>query len=228
MKSIGARYILLLGLVVVASQGAALTGCPTDSAIDAACLEAVTPPFPICLQKSASEWVAHSRDSSTRCCGNDISQCGCPVKNGAAFQAKIGPHCTAIAEHCPAAPTPQQEEAEVHEGHLSCPTDSNISEACLSKILPPWPICLSKTAQQWVDHARNEGSPHCCGDDKSSCKCPVKDQEPFLSEIGDYCAAVEDGGDCFPQGQVTDVAPGHLRGNFDMEKQSQREEYSSP
>ena len=236
MKSIGARCILLWAIVASSQANTegdvstSLTGCPTDSSIDAACLEASIPPAPMCYTKSASEWVAHAQDSSTRCCGDDISECGCPVKNGAAFQAKIVPKCSAIAEHCTSVPTtPQQEEGnEEHEGHFSCPTDSNISETCLNKILPPWPICLSKTAQQWVDYARNEGSLHCCGDDKSSCGCPVKDKEPFLSSIGDYCAAVEDGGDCFPQGQVTTASSGHLRGNFDMEKQIQREEYSSP
>eukprot|EP00584_Thalassiosira_punctigera_P015332 CAMPEP_0172570106 /NCGR_PEP_ID=MMETSP1067-20121228/126209_1 /TAXON_ID=265564 ORGANISM="Thalassiosira punctigera, Strain Tpunct2005C2" /NCGR_SAMPLE_ID=MMETSP1067 /ASSEMBLY_ACC=CAM_ASM_000444 /LENGTH=97 /DNA_ID=CAMNT_0013362115 /DNA_START=69 /DNA_END=359 /DNA_ORIENTATION=- len=64
--------------------------CPTDASFTQACWEAVTPPFPICEAKTTAEWVTHALDSSTRCCGEDISECKCPVKDGAKFREKIG------------------------------------------------------------------------------------------------------------------------------------------
>ncbi len=75
-------------------------GCPTDDSIPAACLAAVTPPFPVCLGATAVEWVAKAVDSSTRCCGDDISRCRCPVKDGERFREMIGAYCDAVENHC--------------------------------------------------------------------------------------------------------------------------------
>mmetsp|Transcript_37002 Transcript_37002/g.66581 ORF Transcript_37002/g.66581 Transcript_37002/m.66581 type:complete len:130 (+) Transcript_37002:97-486(+) len=99
MKAILVASALLLSFVAGGTQaeGSDNIGCPTDDTISKACLDAVTPPFPICLTKgSAKEWVAHAKDSATRCCGDNIDQCKCPVKNGQKFQEKIVGYCAAV------------------------------------------------------------------------------------------------------------------------------------
>mmetsp|Transcript_9993 Transcript_9993/g.15107 ORF Transcript_9993/g.15107 Transcript_9993/m.15107 type:complete len:120 (-) Transcript_9993:314-673(-) len=75
-------------------------GCPTDDSIRQECYDAVTPPLPICLGSTAAEWVAKAIDSSTRCCGDDLTECKCPVKEGVMFKEKIGPFCDAVQNYC--------------------------------------------------------------------------------------------------------------------------------
>jgi len=144
-----------------------------------------------------------------------LSECKCPAKDKQPFQAKIGEYCAAVAEggDC------SKREATHRDGSSSCPKDDTISQTCLDKILPPYPICLSRTAAEWVDHAKDSAT-RCCGNDLSQCKCPVKDTQPFQAKIGDYCKAVTE--DCSKQ----EATLGNLRGGFDMEEQIQREEFT--
>ncbi|KAL7461659.1 hypothetical protein ACHAXS_002069 [Conticribra weissflogii] len=71
--------------------------CPTDEQFNAECLASVTPPFPICLKKSAAEWVAQAQDAAPRCCGDDKSACRCPVKGTSEFSSKIDGYCAGVA-----------------------------------------------------------------------------------------------------------------------------------
>lgn len=71
-------------------------GCPTDDSFDPKCLESVMPPYPICNKLPASEWVKKGIDGASRCCGEDLSECKCPVKDSEKFLDKIGPHCEGI------------------------------------------------------------------------------------------------------------------------------------
>eukprot|EP00580_Thalassiosira_gravida_P000180 CAMPEP_0201599728 /NCGR_PEP_ID=MMETSP0492-20130828/1070_1 /ASSEMBLY_ACC=CAM_ASM_000837 /TAXON_ID=420259 /ORGANISM="Thalassiosira gravida, Strain GMp14c1" /LENGTH=93 /DNA_ID=CAMNT_0048062359 /DNA_START=134 /DNA_END=415 /DNA_ORIENTATION=- len=75
-------------------------GCPTDDSISSECLDAVTPPFPVCLGLSAAEWVAKAMEESPRCCSDDLTECSCPAKEGAMFKEYIGPDCDAIQNYC--------------------------------------------------------------------------------------------------------------------------------
>jgi hypothetical protein len=71
-------------------------GCPTDDSFDPKCLESVMPPYPICTKLPASEWVKKGIDGASRCCGDDLSECKCPVKDSEKFLNKIGAHCEGI------------------------------------------------------------------------------------------------------------------------------------
>eukprot|EP01083_Nonionella_stella_P215641 775965_1 len=113
-----------------------------------------------------------------------------------------------------------------HVAGLGCPTDPNISQACLDAVLPPPMVCAfspGKTAQDYVDHAKDSAT-RCCGDDISACKCPVAGEAPFQAKIGDYCKAVAE--DCDKPVEDATVTAGYLRGGFDMEELIQREEYA--
>ena len=105
-----------------------------------------------------------------------------------------------------------------------CPNDENISDECLDHILPPFPICLKKSAAAWVDQARDAGK-RCCGEDMSKCQCPKKDTPAFQEKIVAYCAAITQGGVCTPdttpsQPDETSADGNKLRGGLDiMEEQ---------
>ena len=86
-------------LIVINVSSVAQAGCPTDDSFSPTCISAIIPPFPICLKKSAAEWVALAQNASPRCCGEDKSGCGCPIKNTLEFQRKIGGYCDGI-ESC--------------------------------------------------------------------------------------------------------------------------------
>lgn len=104
------------------------------------------------------------------------------------------------------------------DGSVLCPKDDNISQTCLDAILPPFPICLGRTAAEWVDHAKDSAT-RCCVDDMSQCKCPKKDTDAFKAKIGAYCKAVTE--DCVTHR----VSSGNLRGDFMLQK-VQREEFT--
>mmetsp|Transcript_10732 Transcript_10732/g.22778 ORF Transcript_10732/g.22778 Transcript_10732/m.22778 type:complete len:116 (-) Transcript_10732:175-522(-) len=70
-----------------------------------------------------------------------------------------------------------------------CPTDEQFNEECLAAVTPPFPICLKKSAADWVTQAQ-DAAPRCCGDDKSACRCPVKGSPEFWNKIDGYCAGV--------------------------------------
>ena len=73
-------------------------GCPVDDDenFDVRCLEAAMPPYPICTKLSPAEWVKKAVDGSSRCCGDDLSECKCPVKDSEIFLNKIQAHCDGI------------------------------------------------------------------------------------------------------------------------------------
>ena len=73
-------------------------GCPVndDENFDVKCLEAAMPPFPMCTKLTPAEWVKKAVDGSSRCCGDDLSECKCPVKDSERFLNKIQAHCDGI------------------------------------------------------------------------------------------------------------------------------------
>lgn len=73
-----------------------------------------------------------------------------------------------------------------------CPTSSSYPQSCLSNIIPPWPICLTKNVTEWYNVSK-DSSTRCCKDngDLSECKCPHKDSAKFLDKIGDWCEGVK-------------------------------------
>ena len=76
----------------------------------------------------------------------------------------------------------------------SCPTSDKYSEACLQASIPPYPICLSKTVEEYVEQAI-QGYNDCCivseDDMSTSCKCPQKNSQKFINKISDWCARAE-------------------------------------
>ena len=213
------------------SGSGSASGCPTDSSIDKTCLDAVLPPWPICLKKSAQEWVAHAQDSATRCCPSGGDDCRCPVKDGDAFKSKIVEHCIAI-QQCPSTQNSDSGGGDDSGSTGVCPTATDgISQECLDAILPPWPICLSKSAADWVLHAQDAAT-RCCPDaDGSECRCPAKEGDAFQNKIGVYCSAIADDGACSKQD--LSAAMKNLRGgiiatggeklpDFDREEQVER------
>mmetsp|Transcript_806 Transcript_806/g.1447 ORF Transcript_806/g.1447 Transcript_806/m.1447 type:complete len:152 (-) Transcript_806:113-568(-) len=105
-----------------------------------------------------------------------------------------------------------------------CPTDASINAQCLEATLPPWPICLSKTAQEWVEHAKDAATRCCDPLNLGPCQCPVKNGPKFQAKIGPYCDAVNNY--CDSDVATVTMESANLRGAFDMEEQIQREEYS--
>mmetsp|Transcript_13566 Transcript_13566/g.25453 ORF Transcript_13566/g.25453 Transcript_13566/m.25453 type:complete len:163 (+) Transcript_13566:499-987(+) len=73
--------------------------CPTSDDYSPECLDPITPPWPICLRHSSEEWVDIAIDSIPRCCGDDLSECKCPMKDSRYFASKIDEYCDA-AEVC--------------------------------------------------------------------------------------------------------------------------------
>mmetsp|Transcript_11981 Transcript_11981/g.19864 ORF Transcript_11981/g.19864 Transcript_11981/m.19864 type:complete len:135 (-) Transcript_11981:133-537(-) len=72
---------------------------------------------------------------------------------------------------------------------FKCPTDDSYDPACLRSVIPPWPICLFKNVDDFVDHAQDSAI-RCCGDDTSDCRCPKKDTDKFQDSIGEWCKGV--------------------------------------
>jgi hypothetical protein len=75
--------------------------CPTSDDYSPECLDAITPPWPICLRhSSAEEWVNIAIDSIPRCCGgDDLPDCKCPMKDSQYFLNRIDDYCDG-AEIC--------------------------------------------------------------------------------------------------------------------------------
>lgn len=76
--------------------------CPTSDDYSPECLNAITPPWPICLRhSSAEEWVNIAIDSIPRCCGggDDLPDCKCPMKDSQYFLNRIDDYCDG-AEIC--------------------------------------------------------------------------------------------------------------------------------
>lgn len=71
-------------------------GCPKDERFDETCLTAALPPFPMCRQQTAEEWVKKAVDSKARCCGDDRSACRCPVTTSERFLGAIDAKCAGI------------------------------------------------------------------------------------------------------------------------------------
>lgn len=88
---------LLLSLLIIASVSPIESWCPTSEDYSQTCLDAITPPWPICMLYSAEYWVSSAIDSATRCCGDDLSECNCPKKDSPDFLAKIGAYCDGVA-----------------------------------------------------------------------------------------------------------------------------------
>ena len=72
---------------------------------------------------------------------------------------------------------------------FQCPTDDSYLPSCAENVIPPWPICKSKSFDEWVEKARDCAS-RCCGGDLSECKCPKKDTDKFLDRIDEWCDGV--------------------------------------
>ena len=70
--------------------------CPSDPAFGE-CQNKLQPPFPICCKKTVAEWIKSAKDSATRCCGGDLTDCKCPVKDKPKFLNKIPDYCSAVA-----------------------------------------------------------------------------------------------------------------------------------
>ena len=70
--------------------------CPSDPAFGE-CQNKLQPPFPICCKKTVAEWIESAKDSATRCCGGDLTDCQCPVKDKPKFLNKIPDYCSAVA-----------------------------------------------------------------------------------------------------------------------------------
>lgn len=70
--------------------------CPTSDDYDPACVDAIMPPWPICLFHSVDYWVENAIDSESRCCGDDISECKCPHKDTAKFKERIEAYCEGV------------------------------------------------------------------------------------------------------------------------------------
>jgi hypothetical protein len=85
--------------------------CPTSDAYGPACLRSAIPPWPICKFKTVDAFVEHAKDSATRCCGDDLSECKCPKKDTPEFMEAIDNWCKGVAscgceegeEDCPPA-----------------------------------------------------------------------------------------------------------------------------
>lgn len=71
-------------------------------------------------------------------------------------------------------------------GCFKCPTSDEYEPGCLDAAIPPWPICLLKDADGWVDKAI-DAADRCCGEDTSECRCPSTDSPKFQ----DYCDGVD-------------------------------------
>ena len=61
------------------------------------CYKATCPPPSVCNKLKPDEWVEKALESYPRCCGEDLSECKCPVKNyWPPFKAKIGGYCAKV------------------------------------------------------------------------------------------------------------------------------------
>ena len=80
-------------------------------------------------------------------------------------------------------------EAELGN-HIGCPHDDRFPQGC-EMLMPPYPKCLEGDFVDWVHAAMIEGGPDCCGEDRTACKCPIKDSILFESAVADFCEEVQ-------------------------------------
>ena len=92
--------------------------CPKDDSYDPACLRSALPPWPICLFHSVDDFVEHAKDSATRCCGDDTTDCRCPKKASTKFQNHIAEWCIGVAS-CGAAGDGDGDEEEDSQQNTS-------------------------------------------------------------------------------------------------------------
>ena len=76
---------------------------PDEYKYSEACYEATQPPYFVCKDMKPDEWVEKALDSYPRCCGDDLSECKCPVKDYWFFKNKIGSYCAKVEECDPPA-----------------------------------------------------------------------------------------------------------------------------
>lgn len=94
-------YLLVLATTISSVQSRlslACFKCPTSDDYSPECIDAISPPWPICLLHSADYFVDSAIDSATRCCleDGDLSECKCPKKDTAKFLNKIGDYCKGV------------------------------------------------------------------------------------------------------------------------------------
>ena len=94
-------YLLVLATSISSVQSRlslACFKCPTSDDYSPECIDAISPPWPICLLHSADYFVDSAIDSATRCCleDGDLSECKCPKKDTAKFLNKIGDYCKGV------------------------------------------------------------------------------------------------------------------------------------
>lgn len=75
---------------------------------------------------------------------------------------------------------------------LKCPTDEDgdYNPKCVQAVVPPWPICLFRDLDGWVDKAIDSAD-RCCGHDTSLCRCPKKDTPEFERKMKLWCHDVD-------------------------------------
>lgn len=187
--------------------------CPTSDQYDPECLKNAIPPWPICLFHDVDYFVEKSKDGASRCCTDDLTECRCPKKDTPQFLDQIEGWCQGIQKcmPCKGKGCHQGEDQEEHvevvpEDHLpyefsnrevssffpepGCPTDDSYDPNCLESAIPPFPICLKHTVDEWVSKAL-QGHEDCCNNDLDACSCPKKNTSMFIGKISDWCARVE-------------------------------------
>mmetsp|Transcript_31121 Transcript_31121/g.45796 ORF Transcript_31121/g.45796 Transcript_31121/m.45796 type:complete len:127 (-) Transcript_31121:62-442(-) len=95
------QKIFLLSLVAVATiSGADAWGdcpqAPENSKYSEACYKATEPPYFVCINMEPDEWVEKALATYPRCCGEDLTQCTCPVKDYWFFKNKIADYCAKV------------------------------------------------------------------------------------------------------------------------------------
>lgn len=73
--------------------------CPqpgADAQYSDECYKATEPPYFVCKNMTPDEWVEKALESYPRCCGEDLSECKCPVKDYWFFKNKIDGYCAKV------------------------------------------------------------------------------------------------------------------------------------
>ena len=102
------RIVLVVLVAAVSISNADAWGwgeCPKpeEYKYSEACYEATQPPYFVCKDMKPDEWVEKALDSYPRCCGDDLSECRCPVKDYWFFKNKIDSYCAKVEECDPPA-----------------------------------------------------------------------------------------------------------------------------
>ena len=71
-------------------------GCPCDVNYHDTC-HILMPPYPTCLAGTLSQWVGYAlHDGGPDCCGNNLTNCTCPIKGSEHFAMAIEYACSEI------------------------------------------------------------------------------------------------------------------------------------